>query len=168
MTTRDANHLAAGVAYYAIFGLLFVFSAAVSSSLQLLQERDLGLPGQKVFLQPGVGKLVLQFTAWTISGVTFLIVYRFIPYCRVYWRHIWLGTLTAAVLFESGKMLFTWYLLNSADYDQVYGSIASVIVFLFWVYLSSLILTLGAEICSQFQTLYYPVDVSEKHGGWDI
>ena len=50
MTTRDANHLAAGVAYYAIFGLLFVFSAAVSSSLQLLQERDLGLPGQKVFL----------------------------------------------------------------------------------------------------------------------
>lgn len=152
----------------AIFGLLFVFSAAVSSSLQLLQERDLGLPGQQVFLEPGVGKLVLQFTAWTISGVTFLIVYRFLPHCRVYWRHIWLGTLIATVLFESGKMLFTWYLLNSADYDQVYGSIASVIVFLFWVYLSSLILTLGAEICSQFQTLYYPDDVSENHGGWDI
>ena len=52
----------------------------------------------------------------------------------------------SAILLEVSKGLFLWYLDNVAVYNQVYGSVASVIVLLFWIYLSALILILGAEI----------------------
>ncbi len=137
-----------------IFGLLFFFSVAISSGLQIVQEQDLGIPGG--------GRVALQLTSWMVTGITFLIIYRFVPNCRVYWRHVWLGTVVAATLFELGKVAFTWYLLNYGNYNQVYGSIASTIVFLFWVYLAALILSLGAEICSQYQKVYYPGDVEKR------
>lgn len=136
-----------------IFGLLFFFSVAISSGLQIVQEQDLEIPGG--------GRVVLQLTSWLVTGITFLIIYRFVPNCRVYWRHVWLGTVVAATLFELGKVAFTWYLLNYGNYNQVYGSIASTIVFLFWVYLAALILSLGAEICSQYQKVYHPGDVEK-------
>ena len=142
-----------------IFGLLFFASVTVSYGLQIVQEQDLGIPG--------IGRLALQFTSWWVSGLTFLLIYRFVPNCRVYWRHIWLGTVTAATLFELGKVAFTWYLLSYGNYDQVYGSIASTIVFLFWMYLSALILSLGAEICAQYQSVYCPGDVEERGDAWE-
>ena len=64
----------------------------------------------------------------------------------------------ATGLFELAKSLFIWYLENLAIYDQIYGSLASVMAFLFWAFLSSLILVLGAEVNHEYQLLYYPDD----------
>ena len=83
---------------------------------------------------------------WGINIFIFLMIYRFAPNCKVYWKYIWPGALVAAVLLEVSKGLFLWYLDNVAIYNQVYGSVASVIVLLFWIYVSALILILGAEI----------------------
>ncbi len=145
-----------------IFGLLFFFWMTASSFLELLQDRDMGLPGQGVILESGLIQWGLLFTSWVITGLIFLIIYRFAPNCRVYWRHVWPGALIATLTFELAKGVFTWYLLNYANYDQLYGSIASAIIFLFWIYMSALILTLGAEICSNYQLIYYPMDVDEN------
>ena len=50
--------------------------------------------------------------------------------------------------------LFIWYLQDIARYDTVYGPASSVMVFLFWVYLFSLILVLGAEISSEYERMH--------------
>ena len=147
------------------FSVLFFSWMIVSYTLQILQESS--WPGPDSLMQSGLIKLALPATSWLVTLLIFLMIYRYAPNCRVYWRHVWLGALVSTVLLEVGKAVFTWYLLNYANYDQVYGHIASVIVFVFWVYLAALILTLGAEICSLHQLLYYPDDVDEKTPVWD-
>ncbi|MEK7217181.1 MAG: YhjD/YihY/BrkB family envelope integrity protein, partial [Chloroflexota bacterium] len=54
----------------------------------------------------------------------------------------------AAVLFETSKALFLWFVTNQAGYAMIYGPVASVIAFLFWCYVAAAILLLGVEVCA--------------------
>ncbi len=90
-----------------------------------------------------------------MSFSIFLLIYRFLPNCKTYWRYVWLAAAISAGLFEIGKNLFVWYLGSFANYDQVYGPVASVMIFLLWAYLSSLVLILGAEISSEYERMHH-------------
>ena len=80
----------------------------------------------------------------------FLLLYKLIPNTRTYWRDIWPGALLAAVLFEIARALFIFYINNYANYQLIYGSIASIIVLLVWIYYSAFIMILGAEFAFQY------------------
>ena len=136
-------------------GVLFLLSTSATSAIQVLTDpdRELGLPGQGFLLELGLRHLVLRVVPWVMTLLIFLMVYRFLPNCTTYWRYIWPGAVVAAVLFEVGKSLFVWYLNNIATYDQVYGSLTSVMALLFWIYISALILILGAEIGSEYSRI---------------
>ena len=133
-------------------GILFLLSTSATSAIQVFTDpdRDLGIPGQGFLLELGLGHLALRIVPWAMTLLIFLMVYRFLPNCKTYWRFIWPGAVVASVLFEVGKSLFVWYLNNIATYDQVYGSLTSVMALLFWIYISALILILGAEISSEY------------------
>ena len=148
------------------FGLYFFFWLAVTSASQVLLELDLQLSWQQALRESEVFILLIKSSSWIVSGVGFLLIYRYLPNCEVKWQYVWLGTIVATTLFELGKELFAVYLHHYGKYDILYGSIASTIVFLFWVYLSALILALGAEICSNFQQAYHPEDEIKRTGGW--
>ena len=133
-------------------GILFLLSTSATSAIQVFTDpnRDLGVPGQDFLLGIGLGHLALRMVPWAMTLLIFLMVYRFLPDCKTYWRFIWPGAVVASVLFEVAKSLFVWYLNNIATYDQVYGSLTSVMALLFWIYISALILILGAEISSEY------------------
>ena len=86
--------------------------------------------------------LVLTFLA-------FLLAYWLVPNRRLSFRYLWPGALVAALGFETLKAGFTWYLANFGNYDVIYGSIGSVIILLFWVFVSANILIFGAEIAAE-------------------
>jgi membrane protein len=94
-----------------------------------------------------VGARLLAFLP---SFAIFLILYKFIPNTKTYWRYVWPGALLAAVLFEISKSLFILYLDRFATYELVYGSIGSVIALLFWIYVAAFILILGAEFSAEY------------------
>jgi membrane protein len=80
------------------------------------------------------------------SFLTFLGVYRWVPDTRIRVRDVWPGALLAAVLFEVLKNGFALYLVHFNNYDVVYGSLGAIMVFLFWNYLTAVILLFGAEV----------------------
>jgi YihY family inner membrane protein len=84
-----------------------------------------------------------------LSLVAFVFAYWIIPAERVPLRLVLPGAVVAAMLFESCKSVFVLYLSNFARYDLIFGSLAAVTAFLFWVYLSALILLFGAEVASE-------------------
>ena len=133
-------------------GVLFLLSSFSTAAIELLSNhsRGLGLSGQEFFLDLGLGNLALRAIPWVITLTVFLLLYRLVPNCKTYWRYVWPGAVVAAVLYEVSKGIFVWYLANVANYELVYGSLASMIVLLSWAYLSAFILILGAEISSEY------------------
>ena len=150
-----------------MFGLYFFFWLAVTSLTQIVLELDIQTAWQDAIKDSDFFNLLIRSSSWIVTVVGFLLLYRYLPNCNVRWGHVWLGALVASLLFELGKEVFVLYLHHYSQYDVLYGSIASTIVFLFWVYLSALILALGAEICSSYQRLYHPEEEMNRTGVWD-
>jgi membrane protein len=63
---------------------------------------------------------------------------------------VWLGGLLAGSIWEGARQVFAWYLSNFARYSLIYGSVGAIIGFLFWAYLSAMIMLLGAEFAAQY------------------
>lgn len=84
----------------------------------------------------------------TLSFLAFAMLYRIAPNRSLPFRYIAPGALFAALAFEGLKAGFALYLESVANYT-VYGSLGSVIVLLFWVYLTANILVFGGEISAE-------------------
>ena len=139
-------------------GVMFLVSLS-SSTLVRLAERfaDSDMAGA-AFLINGGGQILLQGTASLLTLGTFLIIYKFMPNTKTYWRYIWPGAVVGALLFELAKNLFILYLNRFSSFENVYGTLAPVIVLLLWAYVSSLILIMGAELSSEYGRLLEGVD----------
>ena len=133
--------------------LLFLISLSITTAFQWATSIDIGGGSLSSVLGGGVISGLLKIPALLVSFAIFATVYKVLPNTKTYWRYIWVGAVVAAGLFEGGKNLFLWYLENFAQYDQLYGNIASVIVLMVWTYFSALILILGAEIASEYGRL---------------
>ena len=133
-------------------GILFLLSSFANLAVELLlnSRLDLGFPSQNFLFNFDLSDLMLKAIAWVITFTVFLFLYRFVPNCKTYWRYVWPGAAVAAILFETSKGVFIWYLADVANYELVYGSVASMMGLLSWAYLSAFILILGAEISSEY------------------
>jgi membrane protein len=81
------------------------------------------------------------------STTVLAIVYRFGPdRHHPKWRWTTWGSSIASILWILGTQLFTWYVQNFGSYNRIYGELGAVVGFLTWVWLSLVILLLGAEI----------------------
>jgi membrane protein len=79
-----------------------------------------------------------------VITVLFAAIFKILPDARIRWKDAFIGAGFTAVLFLAGKFLIGYYLGNS-NIGLVYGTAASIIFILLWVYYSSVILYFGAE-----------------------
>ena len=96
---------------------------------------------------------ISEFQQVFITGVSFLIIfvtfyvfYRFIPYAKLDRKIPAISAFWAAVFWEIAKRLFGYYLYNLASLDKIYGTYTLVVVLAFWIYYSSVLFIIGAEI----------------------
>ena len=86
---------------------------------------------------------VLPFLFETLA---FVLLYTAVPNKPIRFKHALVGGVVAAVMFEITKQSFTWYISNFHGYEIIYGALSSIPIFLLWIYLSWLIVLIGAEI----------------------
>ncbi len=98
-----------------------------------------------------------RFLSFLLVMVVFTAIYKYMPNCESPWRYVWPGALLGSVLFEAAKVSFVYYLNHFAAYSQTYGSIASFIILLVWIYVSSFILVIGAEFSAEYGRMHRPV-----------
>ncbi|HUP29171.1 MAG TPA: YihY family inner membrane protein, partial [Usitatibacter sp.] len=91
--------------------------------------------------------VLLQFVPISMSALAFFLLYRLVPHQRVPWRDALVGGVVAAVMFEIAKEGFAIY-VRHAPLSVVYGTFAAVPFFLLWMYLSWLVVLLGAELAA--------------------
>ncbi|MEW6660204.1 MAG: YihY/virulence factor BrkB family protein [Thermodesulfobacteriota bacterium] len=73
----------------------------------------------------------------------FAMLFKILPDVEISWKDVWMGGVITAILFALGKYLLGLYLARSTV-SSAYGAAGSLVVFLMWVYYSSLILFFGA------------------------
>lgn len=105
---------------------------------------------------------VLRWPAMFIVVVSALsVVYRYGPSRnRAKWRWVSLGSALAALGWIGVSMLFSWYVASFDSYNRMYGSLGAVIAFMMWLWLSSVVVLLGAEIDAESE-LQTAVDSTE-------
>nr|WP_231852206.1 YihY family inner membrane protein [Legionella micdadei] len=129
--------------YWAILSLGPVFlglSLAASSYL-------FSMPFIKDYPSPS---LLLSLTPFILSLVGFTFLYVVVPNCPVKISHGLWGGLIAAILFETAKQAFAYYLTQYNSYRLLYGAFATIPIFFVWVYWLWVITLLGAEISYAF------------------
>ena len=132
---------------------LFLMSMGTTTALQLVGTVDAPVVGQVELLENDGIKVVTRVVPFLFTLSIFMLIYKFTPNTETYWRFVWPGAILAAVLFEVSKSVFVFYLDNFANYERVYGSLASVIILLAWTYFSGLILIMGAEFSSEYERM---------------
>ena len=90
--------------------------------------------------------LLRQPVALIVDWTAFTFIYAFIPARQVPFRLALVGGLLAALAFEVAKRGFTFYFAHVHTYQLVYGALAALPLFLVWVYLSWVIVLVGAAI----------------------
>jgi membrane protein len=81
---------------------------------------------------------------YTVISFLFAVIYRVLPDARIKWKDAFVGACFTGILFIIGKFLIGLYLGNS-DIGTTYGTAASIIIILTWVYYTAVILYFGAE-----------------------
>lgn len=103
-----------------------------------------------VFLGAGAARglraLMLAVAPSVFEMAAFMLMYVVVPNHRVRWRHALVGSIVAAILFEVAKRAFAWFVLSFSTYHVIYGALAALPVFLVWIYLSWMVVLLGAVV----------------------
>ena len=102
----------------------------------------------------GIGSALISLLPFLISAVGLTCLYAVVPNCQVPLRHALIGGVFAAITFTIARVLFTAVMAKSS-YTLVYGAFAAVPLFLMWIYVTWIIVLLGAVLAhslSAYQT----------------
>jgi membrane protein len=120
---------------------LSLTSYLLSASGGLVEE----LPG-------GIG-LMLSFIVFMLQTAGFASLYKFVPNTFVRWEHAWGGAIFASLALEVGQKGLAIYLSKAPVYSTIYGAFAAVPIFLIWIYLSWIMVLLGAVVTAYTPSL---------------
>jgi membrane protein len=135
------------------FSFTMVLSVGFLLMVSLILSTALAAAGKYVTGQFAELELLVRIINFVISlggiALVFALIFKVIPDVEIAWRHVWLGALVTAGLFNIGKWAISLYLVQSAPQSS-YGAAGSLIVVLLWVYYSAQIMFLGAEFTQVF------------------
>ena len=133
------------------------FTIATIAFLLIALSFIIVLPAALNYLPlPGVTSLLLKIGRWPILlllvtlGLT--LIYRYGP-CRAEprWQWITWGSAFAAIVWLTASVLFSWYAANFGSFNKTYGSLGAVIGFMTWVWLSIIVVLIGAKFNAEIE-----------------
>ena len=119
--------------------------------VSLLVTAALAAAGKFVapYMPEGVLHVVSTLVSFAVVTVLFAMMFKWLPDVSVGWRDIWLGAFLTALFFEVGKAAIGFY-IGKQGLESTYGAAASIVVVLIWVYYTSQIILMGAEITHSY------------------
>jgi membrane protein len=140
------------IMYWAVLtlGPLAMGAATALSAVPVLDTLDM-VHSEKA----GIRTLGIFMLTWLAFSLTFILV----PNRSVKFLHAGIGALLSAVLFSVAKILFVAY-VGRASFNVIYGTLATIPIFLFWIYLVWLVILLGASLAASLMTF------SDRRSDW--
>ncbi|HEY1562673.1 MAG TPA: YihY/virulence factor BrkB family protein [Caulobacteraceae bacterium] len=137
---------------------LLTYAATLVAILFIVITTSVALAVPEVLHAIGLHRIVLWWgpVRWLAilasAVVAFTLVYRFGPSRRpARWRWVAAGGLFAALAWMAGSFVFSWYLNSFTHLGVTYGSLGAMIGFMLWMWLSVLIVLVGAELNAEIE-----------------
>jgi membrane protein len=146
-----------------LFVLAFVGPALILASFagSLIASLRSWLPAQII----PIGDAISLVVAILLDIALFMLLYTMLPHGPSTWREILPGALGAGLLWELAKKAFLFFVSTYISVSNlVYGSVAAIIAFLTWAYLSGLIFLFGAFL----SVSYYRIKLQKKESASQI
>ncbi len=121
-----------------IFVVSLIANALISSLTDNVQNNLPWIPMQLYYV---VNQIVMALVLILLFGT----IFKILPDAKIHWRDIFFSATITTALFMAGKYVIE-YILSQSTIISMYGSAGAVIIILLWVYYSSIILYLGAEM----------------------
>lgn len=103
---------------------------------------------------------ITALQTWTADYLTIVLltvgvgfVFYFIPNAKTRLRDVWVGAIVTGLLWRGAFSGFSWYIGRNQSLALIHGSIAAVVVFLLWIYVSAVILMFGVEFTASYARL---------------
>ena len=127
-------------------GLLMLLSFASSTLIGLVPSINIPLNG-KALHETILWRIFALSVPVLLNMLLFWAIYYWVPTTGVSRRASLIGGLIAGIAWQLLNRGFTWYLSSGlSKYRLIYGSLGTVVALLFWVYLTAMILLIGAHL----------------------
>lgn len=120
---------------------ILIVSLIITTMLSALGNWLSGYFSDSLFIVMQIANFI--FSSF-ILALLFALMFKFFPDAKIEWRHVWIGSIVTAFLFELGKFGLGIY-FGKANPGVGYGAAGSVILIMLWVSYSSMIVLFGAE-----------------------
>jgi membrane protein len=131
-----------------VMGILLV--SLISGTLETFSGKPLIIFGTSFSLEGITG--VALYVLGMIGEVLMLTsLYLVMPVGRIVFHHALIGGITATILWEIVRRTLVWYYASISLVNLIYGSFATVVVFLLSIEASALILLLGAQVIAEIE-----------------
>ncbi len=133
-------------------GLVLILGLVIASLVRLAETRL----SEAMVRSPWIDNLsgvVASYLATLLLIGCVALVFKYIPNTKVRFRDVWPGAILVGVLWRIALSLFSWYAADLATWNVIHGSIAAVVVFLLWIYVSAVILIYGVEMTASYARL---------------
>jgi membrane protein len=130
-------------------GFLLLTSLVVTACLSAVETFVSNLLPVSIVLLESINAVF----SFSMIAILFAFIFKFIPDTNIPWRDVRMGAAVTSILFMVGKVFIGYYLGHSA-LTSAYGAAASLVIFLIWIYYSTLILLFGAELTHVYALSY--------------
>jgi membrane protein len=124
-------------------GFLLLVSLVVSAGLAAAGKYA------ATYVPEGALHVVSMLISFFVVMVLFAMMFKWLPDVTVDWCDVWLGAFLTALFFEIGKAAIGFY-IGKQGLESTYGAAASIVVVLIWVYYTSQIILMGAEVTHSY------------------
>jgi membrane protein len=110
--------------------------------------------------------LTVRYAALLLPSVVFGLIYYFVPNVSdILVKDVWLGALITGLLWDVGLKGFSWFVRDTRVWTPIHGSIATVVVFMIWIYISAVILLWGVEFTAAYARMRRDIRAAAREPG---
>jgi membrane protein len=126
-------------------GSVMVAALLLVSAAQLAETSWFGAMLPQYEWLRAVQTITVRYSATILLILAVGLLFYFVPNVKARFRDVWIGAILTGVLWRLTLGVFSWFVGGSTRLTMIHGSIAAVVVFLLWIYVSSVILMYGVE-----------------------
>ena len=134
-------------------GGFMLLALVLVSAIHVAQASWFGVMLRRFEWLQALQTLTFEYLATVLLVIGVGLVYYFIPNAKTRFRDVWVGAILTGVLWRLAFEGFSWFIARNSQLRVIQGSITVVVVFLLWIYVSSVILMYGVEFTAAWARL---------------